>query len=353
MKFSILFPHLRPWVLGLAHVWPATIIKPNFAIWEVFHILSLVLLGGGAILVGLRLAGAGLKDEPPSAVYRGLAAILVTGVVGVVVTGLLIGMAVHDGRILSLDDNVSAYVPELADREAGHTTLRALLQMSSGLDFHEVYNGHDDIMRLGRALMRPDGGTATEVVQAFNTRVAPPGARFNYSGLDTELLGLVLTRVTGKSLSELVKTRIWDPIGAESDASWIIDSHGQEVAYCCFNAVLRDWGRLGALLAQDGMWDGKQVIPKEWLVASTSQPAPSQAAGVNGHKLGYGYQVWLLPSDRRQFALIGIYGQTILIDPVRHVVLVQTAVLPRATDPIARQELLTLWQALVARTDAQ
>ena len=93
MKFSILFPHLRPWVLGLAHVWPATIIKPNFAIWEVFHILSLVLLGGGAILVGLRLAGAGLKDEPPSAVYRGLAAILVTGVVGVVVTGLLIGMA--------------------------------------------------------------------------------------------------------------------------------------------------------------------------------------------------------------------------------------------------------------------
>jgi len=267
--------------------------------------------------------------------------------------GLLIGMAVHDGRILSLDDNVSAYVPELADREAGHTTLRALLQMSSGLDFHEVYNGHDDIMRLGRALMRPDGGTATEVVQAFNTRVAPPGARFNYSGLDTELLGLVLTRVTGKSLSELVKTRIWDPIGAESDASWIIDSHGQEVAYCCFNAVLRDWGRLGALLAQDGMWDGKQVIPKEWLVASTSQPAPSQAAGVNGHKLGYGYQVWLLPSDRRQFALIGIYGQTILIDPVRHVVLVQTAVLPRATDPIARQELLTLWQALVARTDAQ
>jgi len=74
---------------------------------------------------------------------------------------------------------------------------------------------------------------------------------------------------------------------------------------------------------------------------------------VNGHKLGYGYQVWLLPSDRRQFALIGIYGQTILIDPVRHVVLVQTAVLPRATDPIARQELLTLWQALVARTDAQ
>ena len=93
MKFSILFPHLRHWVLGLAHVWPATVIKPNFAVWEVFHILSRVMLGGAAILIGLRLAGAGLKDEPPSVVYRGLAPVLVTGVAGVVVTGLLIGMA--------------------------------------------------------------------------------------------------------------------------------------------------------------------------------------------------------------------------------------------------------------------
>jgi hypothetical protein len=93
MKFSILFPHLRHWVLGLVHVWPATVIKPNFAIWEVFHILSLVMLGGASILVGLRLAGAGLKDEPPSVVYRGLAPILVAGVAGVIVTGGLIGMA--------------------------------------------------------------------------------------------------------------------------------------------------------------------------------------------------------------------------------------------------------------------
>ena len=101
------------------------------------------------------------------------------------------------------------------------------------------------------------------------------------------------------------------------------------------------------------MWNGRQIIPKEWLIAATMQNAPSLAAGTNGHRLGYGYQLWVLPGDRRQFALIGIYGQTILIDPLRHVVLVQTAVLPRATDPTARQELLTLWQALVARMDAQ
>ncbi len=93
MKFSILFPHLRGWVLNLAHVWPAYIVKPNFAIWEVFHILSLVVLGGTSILVGLRLIGAGLKDESPSEVYRGVRRGLDIGIVGVTLTGVLIGMA--------------------------------------------------------------------------------------------------------------------------------------------------------------------------------------------------------------------------------------------------------------------
>ena len=93
MKFSLLFPHLRPWVLGLSHSWPGAMIKPNFAVWEVFHILALVMLAGGAIVAGLRLAGAGLRDEPPSVVYRGIQAILIAGVVGVTVTGLLIGSA--------------------------------------------------------------------------------------------------------------------------------------------------------------------------------------------------------------------------------------------------------------------
>lgn len=93
MKFSILFPHLRPWILGLAHSWPGAMVKSNFAVWEVFHILALVMLGGGAILVGLRLAGAGLKEEAPSEVYRGIGPILTVGAVGIVVTGLLIGAA--------------------------------------------------------------------------------------------------------------------------------------------------------------------------------------------------------------------------------------------------------------------
>jgi hypothetical protein len=93
MKFSQLFPHLRPWVLNLVNIWPAYYVKPNFAIWEVFHILSLVILGGSAILIGLRLIGVGLTEEKPSEIYRNLRVWLNTGVIGVVITGVLIGMA--------------------------------------------------------------------------------------------------------------------------------------------------------------------------------------------------------------------------------------------------------------------
>jgi hypothetical protein len=93
MKFSALFPHIRPWVLGLDKIWPAYIVKPNFAYWEVLHILSLVILGGTSILLGLRLLGVGLTEERPSDLYRNLKVWLHTGVIGVTVTGILIGMA--------------------------------------------------------------------------------------------------------------------------------------------------------------------------------------------------------------------------------------------------------------------
>ena len=266
---------------------------------------------------------------------------------------LVVGLALHDGAIRSLDDTVATYVPELAGRETGKTPLRNLLQMTSGLDFHEVYNGHDDISRLSRALLQESKDGPVGAVRGFNGRVAAPGAVFNYSSLDTELLGLVVSRATGKSLSDLVQTRIWGPLGAEADASWITGASGQELAYCCFNATLRDWGRLGGMMAQDGAWNGQQIIPKEWLKAATASENPAQTAGTNGRRLGFGYQLWVMPGDRRQALLVGIYGQTMLIDPIRHVVLVQTAVLPRAADRGTRLELFALWQALVARMEAE
>lgn len=265
------------------------------------------------------------------------------------IVAMTMGIAVADGAVRSIDDIVARYVPELANTEAGNTPLRALLSMSSGLQFHEVYDGKDDIMRLGRSLMKPDSAGAAQAIAQFDVRSSAPGTVFNYAGLDTEMLALAITRATGKPLTEFVASRLWGPIGAEASASWTTDAKGAEVAYCCFNAVLRDWGRFGALLAADGAWDGKQIIPRQWLLDATTVHAPYLAPGVGGRHLGYGYQVWLLPGTRRQFALRGIYGQTILVDPATHTVLVHTAVRPKATNNIGEAELMSLWDALVAQ----
>lgn len=264
------------------------------------------------------------------------------------IVAMLVGIAIEQRVIASVDDTVQTYVGELTGTEIGRTKLRDLLHMASGMRFHEVYDGRDDITKLSHSLSRPDGPEAIAAVAEFNGRVAEPGTVFSYASLDTEALGLVLARATGKSLSDLVARGLWAPIGAEAPASWTTDAHGQEVAYCCFNAVLRDWGRIGILLANDGVWDGAQVIPRQWLLDATTVQAPFLAPGVGRRPLGYGYQTWLLPGETRQFALRGVYGQTILVDPASKLVLVHTAARPHATKNAGEGELMALWQALVA-----
>jgi len=261
--------------------------------------------------------------------------------------GLLVGIAIADGKIRSVDDSVSIYLPELAGSESGRTPLRALLTMSSGLRFREVYDGRDDISRLNRALMNPMGIGAAEVLTQFNTRDAPPGTVWHYSGLDTELLGVAVARAVGMPLSDYFARKIWTQIGAEQPASWIVDAHGEELAYCCFNATLRDWGRLGVLLAHEGEWNGLQVIPRQFVQDAMRAQAPYLAPGVGGRRQGYGYQLWLLPGDRHDVALRGIYGQTMLIDPVDKWVLVHTAARPNATNNPGDAELAAVWAALL------
>jgi CubicO group peptidase (beta-lactamase class C family) len=262
------------------------------------------------------------------------------------ITAMLIGIAVADGAIKSIDDEVAIYVAGLAGTEYGKTPIRALLHMSSGVDFKVSYNGQDDVARLGRDLV---GGKDPVVsVAQFNTRVAPPGTRFYYASVETEILGLILRAAIGKPVADYLSEKIWQPIGTESDASWTIDSTGQEVTYCCFNAVLRDYARFGRLLAHDGAWNGRQVVPRQWLIDGTTvRPsdaylAPGSATGY----FGYGYQVWLLPGAERRFVLRGIRGQMIFIDPATKVVMVHTAVSPDVFDPAAA-ETVALWTAVV------
>ena len=161
----------------------------------------------------------------------------------------------------------------------------------------------------------------------------------------------MLRAATGGPVADYLHDRIWQAIGAEADASWAIDGTGQEITFCCFNAVLRDYARFGRLLAHDGAWEGRQVIPRQWLVdATTVQPADAYLAPKAATPyFGYGYQVWLLPGEARRFALLGIRGQIILVDPASKLVMVHTAVRQKPSDPGSYAEILTLWFSVVAQ----
>ena len=146
------------------------------------------------------------------------------------VTGLLVGAALSEGAIHSLKDPVSAYVPELAGTAYGSTPIHALLQMSSGIAFSETYQPGDDSTKLIAALVPANAPGAIAAVKQFNTRVAPPGTRFNYSSADTEVLGLVVSRAVHRPLADYLSARIWKKLGAEADAGWMVDPSGQELA---------------------------------------------------------------------------------------------------------------------------
>jgi CubicO group peptidase (beta-lactamase class C family) len=267
------------------------------------------------------------------------------------ITAMLVGIAIAENKIKSVDDPVSTYVAGLVNTEYGGTSLRALLQMSSGVSFTENYDGADDAARLGRDLFFSPGKDPVASVAQFNTRVAPPGTRWHYASSETEILGLVLRAAVGVPVADYFGMRIWQAIGTEADASWVIDGTGQEITFCCFNAVLRDYARLGRLLAYDGAWEGRQLIPKAWVLdATTVRPGDGHLApGTATPYFGYGYQTWLLPGSQRRFALIGIRGQLIFVDPASKLVMVHTAVRKNPSDLAANAEAVTLWMHVVAQ----
>ncbi len=265
------------------------------------------------------------------------------------VVAMLVGIAVAEGHIRSIDDPAQTYLPSLAGSEIGATPIRALMHMASGIAYREVYDGHDDAAKLNTAIWSRTGEGAEVAVRQFNVREAMADTKWRYKGLDTETLGLVLMAATGQSLSTYFSTTIWSRIGTERDALWAIDAHGQEPAFCCLNITLRDYGRLGRLLAHDGAWNGLQVIPEEWVIEATTPAAPFLKPGAGAGYYGYGYQVWLVPGTRRQFVMIGIHGQMLFVDPASKIVMVHTAVRARPTGDPTAAELGSLWRALVAQ----
>src|SRR5262245_48588394 len=257
------------------------------------------------------------------------------------VVALLIGIAVKEGAIRSVDDLAETYVPGLKDTEYGRTPIKALLLMASGVAFSEDYaNRSSDIYTLARLTLEQDPAGSLAAVKQFNTRRSAPGARFSYSSAESLVLGLVLAAATKRTVSDYAAEKLWQPLGAEADATWIIDATGQEVTFAYVNAVLRDWARLGLMLANRGNWQGKTVVPEDWLAASAADALPTDSPLVK-----YGYQIWY-SADTRRFSLQGLRGQFVLVDPDLKLVLVQTA-LSGGQPEFA--ELFALWNSLRAQ----
>jgi CubicO group peptidase (beta-lactamase class C family) len=263
------------------------------------------------------------------------------------IVALLIGIAVKDGAIRSIDEPAEAYVPGLKGTEYGRTSIKHLLQMTSGVSFREVYTDPtSDIAALARLTLGQDPGGSLLAVKRFNTRLVPAGQRFYYSSAETVVLGLVLAQATRRTLSDYAREKLWQPLGAEAEAAWSIDGTGHEIAYAYYNAVLRDWARLGLMLAHDGTWQGRSIVPRDWLLAATTIAPADGHLRLPSPWAGYGYQTWLVEGPNRMFALRGYRGQLVIVDPQSKLVLVQTAVRP-GSDIVGDQELLALWHAAV------
>jgi CubicO group peptidase (beta-lactamase class C family) len=246
------------------------------------------------------------------------------------ITALGLVKAREEGLIGSFDDKVAKYVPELDGTLYGGTRIVSLMRMASGAQYVEDYTATDDRAKHNR-ITRQQGNIAA--AKSVTNRADPEGTRFNYAGAQTQVLGLVLRAATRRTLCDYVGEKIWQPIGAQAKASWLLNAADRmEIAQGDFNATVRDYARLGLMLANDGMVGGRQVVSAESLLDMTdaSRQPPAFRPGImrwhDSTYYGYGFQVWLLPGSHRRFVLLGVYGQALYVDPELKLVMVHTAV---------------------------
>jgi CubicO group peptidase (beta-lactamase class C family) len=238
----------------------------------------------------------------------------------------LVGIAVGEGRIESIEEPITNYVPELEGSAYDGVRIKDILQMSSGARWNEDYSDpSSDINRMGRILAI--GGSMDAFVPTLE-REFEPGTFNRYNSADTQALGMLLVRATGKSVSDYLGQKIWRPLGMESDAYWLTDDEGMELAFGTLNAVMRDYARFGLLYLHGGRWKGKQIVPSGWVGDSLRADAPHLKPGANEHSdfpLGYGYQWWLMDGREGEFSAIGVYNQFIYVNPTRKLVIVKTS----------------------------
>jgi CubicO group peptidase (beta-lactamase class C family) len=232
----------------------------------------------------------------------------------------LFGIIMAEGSIHSLDDLVTQYAPELVGSAYDGATLRDVLTMQSGVTFNEDYlDFWSDINKMGRVLAL--GQSMDGFAAGLTARDPAPGTEWQYVSIDTHVVGMVIRGATGRGISELMQEKLVGPMGLEATPYYVTDGFGQPFVLGGLNITTRDYARLGQLYLQQGQRDGRQIIPADWVAASTSRQANTAAGAI-----GYGYQWWIPDgAEAGEFLARGIYGQYIYVNRASGIVIAVNA----------------------------
>lgn len=263
--------------------------------------------------------------------------------VGKSITSTLIGIAMKDGHIRSLDAPLIDYIPELKGSAYDGVTVAQLLSMTTGVAWNEDYEDpNSDIAKFYAT--KPDADLEAAVSYMRKARRAvPPGTRWHYNSGETKLVGVLLRRATKVPAASYLSEKIWKPFGMEANASWMLDTTGKEMTDCCVQAATRDFARFGLFLLNGARIDGERIVSDEWYAK-----AITKQADIGVPDLGYGYQWWT--GTDGSYQAMGIFGQGIFIDPKRKLVIAINSSWPRADAPennAARDRFFRRIQALL------
>jgi CubicO group peptidase (beta-lactamase class C family) len=236
----------------------------------------------------------------------------------------LVGIAIRDGHINNIEEAISDYVPELKNSPYNNVRIKDVLQMSSGASWNEDYSDPEsDINRWAKIFAL--GGSFDEFIQTLSYDFKP-GTRNHYNSMDTQALGMLVDRATGKTITNYMTEMLWHPMGASNEGYWLLDSEGMEMAFAGLNITARDYAKFGELYRLDGKLNGQQIVPKSWVKDSITPDGPHLTPGNNplsDYPLGYGYQWWVPGGDKGEFMAIGVYNQMIYVAPESNMVIVK------------------------------
>ena len=260
-------------------------------------------------------------------------------------TSTLVGAALRDGHIKSMDDKVSDYIPQMKGSAYDDVSVRQLLTMTSGVKWNEDYDDpNSDVAKFNNH--KPEDGVDSLVSYMRKLpREAPPGTRWLYSTGETNLVGLLLAQAIKRPLADYLSEKIWSPAGMEQSATWLLSKSGHELSGCCIQAASRDYARMGQFILNGAVAKGQSIVPEGWLLEATTA-----RTSIGQPERGYGYQWWTYADGT--FTARGIFGQGIFIDPQRKLVIVTNANWAGgARDPVAGPAREAFYRAVQKAVD--